>query len=103
MFTAAFNAIAGLINWVAGLLGGLGETIQWLAGGLAGLIDKAAQFIGMRGAINVTNEAMIQGWMNRGGCGTNNTQNISVGTINVPTAADVGKGVGSLAEVSPWG
>ncbi len=71
MFTAAFNAIAGLINWVAGLLGGLGETIQWLAGGLAGLIDKAAQFIGMRGAINGTNEAMIQGWMNRGGGGSN--------------------------------
>ena len=103
MFTAAFNAIAGLINWVAGLLGGLGETIQWLAGGLSSLIDKAAQFIGMRGAINGTNEAMIQGWMNRGGGGTNNTQNISVGTITVPTAADVGKGVGSLAEVSPWG
>lgn len=76
MFTAAFNAIAGLINWVAGLLGGLGETIQWIAGGLAGLIDKAAQFIGMRGAINGTNEAMIQGWMNRGSGGTNNqTQN----------------------------
>lgn len=76
MFTAAFNAIAGLINWVAGLLGGLGETIQWLAGGLSSLIDKAAQFIGMRGAINGTNEAMIQGWMNRGSGGTNNqTQN----------------------------
>jgi TP901 family phage tail tape measure protein len=76
MFTAAFNHIAGLINWIAGLLGGVGELIQWIAGGLAGLIDKAAQFIGMRGAINGTNEAMIQGWMNRGSGGTNNqTQN----------------------------
>ena len=74
--SVVFNAIASLINWIAGLLGGLGETIQWLAGGLSSLIDKAAQFIGMRGAINGTNEAMIQGWMNRGSGGTNNqTQN----------------------------
>jgi hypothetical protein len=101
--SVVFNAIASLINWIAGLLGGLGETIQWLAGGLSSLIDKAAQFIGMKGQIASTNESMMQGWLNRGGGGTNNTQNISVGTINVPTAADVGKGVGSLAEVSPWG
>lgn len=67
MFTTAFNAIAGLINWVAGLLGGLGETIQWIAGGLAGLIDKAAQFIGMKGQIASTNESMIQGWLDGGG------------------------------------
>jgi hypothetical protein len=76
MFTAAFNAIAGLINWVAGLLGGLGETIQWIAGGLAGLIDKAAQFIGMKGQIASTNESMMQGWLNRGSGGStvNNSQ-----------------------------
>jgi phage-related minor tail protein len=76
IFTAAFNAIAGLINWVAGLLGGLGETIQWLAGGLAGLIDKAAQFIGMKGQIASTNESMVQGWLNRGSGGStvNNSQ-----------------------------
>ena len=75
MFTAAFNAIAGLINWVAGLLGGLGETIQWLAGGLAGLIDKAAQFIGMKGQIASTNESMVQGWLNRGGGGGSTVNN----------------------------
>ena len=76
MFTAAFNAIAGLINWVAGLLGGLGDTIQWIAGGLAGLIDKAAQFIGMKGQIASTNESFIQGMMNRGRSNNvNNTQN----------------------------
>lgn len=76
MFTAAFNAIAGLINWVAGLLGGLGETIQWIAGGLAGLIDKAAQFIGMKGQIASTNDSMVQGWLNGGGGGStvNNSQ-----------------------------
>ena len=76
IFTAAFNDIAGLINWVTGLLGGLGETIQWIAGGLAGLIDKAAQFIGMKGQIASTNESMIQGWLNGGGGGStvNNSQ-----------------------------
>jgi hypothetical protein len=76
IFTAAFNAIAGLINWVAGLLGGLGDTIQWIAGGLAGLIDKAAQFIGMKGQIASTNESMVQGWLNRGSGGStvNNSQ-----------------------------
>jgi hypothetical protein len=108
LFRAAsvvFNAIARLINWIAGLLGGLGETIQWLAGGLAGLIEKAMQFIGMKGQISTVNESMIQGWLNRGGGGntTNQTQNISVGTIQVPTAEDVGKGIGGLATVSPWG
>jgi phage-related protein len=77
MFTAAFNHIAGLINWIAGLLGGVGELIQWIAGGLAGLIDKAAQFIGMKGQIASTNESMVQGWLNRGSGGSTNnvTQN----------------------------
>ena len=76
MFTAAFNAIAGLINWVAGLLGDLGETIQWIAGGLAGLIDKAAQFIGMKGQIEGVNSSITQKWADRamGGNSVNNTQ-----------------------------
>ena len=97
MFTAAFNAIAGLINWVAGLLGGLGETIQWIAGGLAGLIDKAAQFIGMKGQIDGVNSSITQKWADRAMGGNTNTQNINVGSINVPTASDVGAGIGSLS------
>lgn len=97
MFTAAFNAIAGLINWVAGLLGDLGETIQWIAGGLAGLIDKAAQFIGMKGQIEGVNSSITQKWADRAMGGNTNTQNINVGSINVPTASDVGAGIGSLA------
>jgi phage-related protein len=85
MFTAAFNAIAGLINWVAGLLGGLGDTIQWIAGGLAGLIDKAAQFIGMKGQIASTNESMVQGWLNRGsGGGTVNNSQTNYNTFTNP-------------------
>jgi Ca2+/Na+ antiporter len=43
--SVVFNAIARLINWIAGLLGGLGETIQWLAGGLAGLIYGGQLFV----------------------------------------------------------
>lgn len=97
LFTAAFNAIAGLINWVAGLLGGLGETIQWLADGLGGLIDKAAQFIGMKGQIDGVNSSITQKWADRAMGGNTNTQNINVGSINVPTASDVGAGIGSLA------
>lgn len=96
-FAAAFNAIAGLINWVAGLLGGLGETIQWLANGLAGLIDKAAEFIGMKGQIDGVNSSITQKWADRAMGGSTNTQNINVGSINVPTASDVGAGIGSLS------
>lgn len=78
-FATAFNAIAGLINWVAGLLGGLGETIQWIAGGLSGLIDKAAKFIGMKGQIEDVNSSITQKWADRamGGNSVNNTQNNS--------------------------
>lgn len=97
MFTAAFNAIAGLINWVAGLLGGLGETIQWIANGLSGLIDKALQFIGMKGQIESVNSSITEKWAARAMGGNTNTQNINVGSINVPTASDVGAGIGSLA------
>lgn len=77
IFTAAFNAIAGLINWVAGLLGGLGETIQWIANGLSGLIDKALQFIGMKGEISGVNTSITQGWADRAMAGgsVNVTQN----------------------------
>ena len=76
-FTTAFNAIAGVINWVAGLLGGLGETIQWIAGGLSGLIDKAAQFIGMRGQIEDVNSSITQKWADNAmgsGSTVNNSQ-----------------------------
>ena len=75
--SVVFNTIARLINWIAGLLGGLGETIQWLAGGLAGLIDKAAQFIGMKGQIDGVNSSITQKWADRAmanGSTVNNSQ-----------------------------
>jgi phage-related protein len=77
IFTAAFNAIAGLINWVAGLLGGLGDTIQWIANGLSGLIGKAAEFIGMKGQIEGVNSSITQKWADRAmanGSTVNNSQ-----------------------------
>lgn len=55
-----FSQIAGLIEWIAGKLGGLGSIIQTLAGGLSGLIDKAAQFIGMEGQIQGVNTDLTQ-------------------------------------------
>lgn len=55
-----FKQIASFINWVADLLGGLGETIQWLADGLSGLLDKAAQFIGVKGQIDGANSSITQ-------------------------------------------
>ena len=82
MFTAAFNAIAGLINWVAGLLGGLGETIQWIADGLTGLIDKAAQFIGMKGQIDGVNSSITQKWAD-GAMGGNSVNNTQTNTFNL--------------------
>ena len=82
MFTAAFNAIAGLINWVAGLLGGLGETIQWIADGLTGLIDKAAQFIGMKGQIDGVNSSITQRWAD-GAMGGNSVNNTQTNTFNL--------------------
>ena len=82
IFTAAFNAIAGLINWVAGLLGDLGETIQWIAGGLAGLIDKAAQFIGMKGQIDGVNSSITQKWAD-GAMSGNSVNNTQTNTFNL--------------------
>lgn len=81
-FAAAFNAIAGLINWVAGLLGGLGETIQWIADGLTGLIDKAAQFIGMKGRIDGVNSSITQKWAD-GAMGGNSVNNTQTNTFNL--------------------
>jgi TP901 family phage tail tape measure protein len=55
-----FSQIAALIEWIAGKLGALGSIIQTLAGGLSGLIDKAAQFIGMEGQISGVNTELTQ-------------------------------------------
>ena len=90
-FATAFNAIAGVINWVAGLLGGLGETIQWIAGGLSGLIDKAAQFIGMKGQIEGVNSSITQKWADNamGSGSTVNNSQTNYNTFTNPNQWDV--------------
>jgi hypothetical protein len=92
-----FKQFASFINWVAGLLGDLGNTIQWLADGLSGLLGKAAELLGYKGKLNGMNADITNKWMSQGSGGNTNTQNINVGSINVPTASDVGAGIGSLA------
>ena len=77
-----FTQIASFINWVAGLLGDLGNTIQWLADGLSGLIDKALQFIGMKGQIDGVNSSITQKWAD-GAMSGNNVNNTQTNTFNL--------------------
>ena len=51
----------------------------------------------MKGQIDGVNSSITQKWAARAMGGNTNTQNINVGSINVPTASDVGAGIGSLA------
>ena len=83
VFMGAFNAISGIINVVASGLGEVGNLINWIAGGLAGLIEKAQAFLGMRGAIAQTNASITDRWFNSGGGGgTTNTQNNTYNLTN---------------------
>lgn len=77
-----FKRIADFIEWVAGLLGGLGDTIQWLADGLSGLIDKALQFIGMKGQVEGVNSSITQKWADRAMSG-NSVNNTQTNTFNL--------------------
>jgi len=83
LFAWVFNEIAKLINWVAGLLGGLGETIQWLGNGLAGLIEQALEFIGMAPKIEGVNRAVVQRIWDRG-TGQNSVSQTQNNTYNLP-------------------
>jgi hypothetical protein len=83
VFMGAFSAILGIINVVASGLGEIGNLINWIAGGLAGLIEKAQAFLGMRGAIAQTNASITDRWLNSGGGGgTTNTQNNTYNLTN---------------------
>ena len=76
-FMAAFNAIAGVINWVTDLVSGLAGVIGWVSDLLGGLIDKALNFIGLKSEIGGVNTSITQGWADAamGGGGNTNTQN----------------------------
>lgn len=53
-----FRAVAAMIDTVASALQKVGEFIQWCADGLAGLINKAKDFLGMSGQISAEGSAL---------------------------------------------
>lgn len=53
-----FRAVAAMIDTVASALQKVGEFIQWCADGLAGLINKAKDFLGMSGQISTEGSAL---------------------------------------------
>ena len=76
-----FRAIAKLIEWVSALLGGLGETIKWLADGLTSILTLGSAVGNMK-----MPEHQWGDWKNFGGGGyslttNNNTLNA---TYNLP-------------------
>lgn len=87
-FSAAgwvFRAVAAMIDTVASALQKVGEFIQWCADGLAGLINKAKDFLGMSGQISAEGSA-LESFANRvipTGNSYSNTNNyqLSVGTV----------------------
>lgn len=81
----AFRGVAALIDTVASALQKVGEFIQWCADGLAGLINKAKDFLGMGGQISAEGSA-LESFANRvipTGNSYSNTNNyqLSVGTV----------------------
>lgn len=62
--TTAFEAVAAVINGVATVLGKVGELIQWCADGLASLINKGKEFLGMQGQFDASGSA-LEGEANR--------------------------------------
>lgn len=80
-----FRAVAAMIDTVASALQKVGEFIQWCADGLAGLINKAKDFLGMGGQISAEGSA-LERFANRvipTGNSYSNTNNyqLSVGTV----------------------
>ena len=79
--TLAFRAIAKLVEWLGALLGGIGETIKWLADGLTSILTLGSAVGNMK-----MPEHQWGDWKNAGGGGyslttNNNTLNA---TYNLP-------------------
>lgn len=94
-----FRAVAGLIDTVASGLQKVGEFIRWCAAGLTGLIDKAKEFLGMKGEFSASGSALqrfSQQVIPTGG-DTNNTSYV----FNVGSAQDA-IGVSSSLGISAW-
>lgn len=94
-----FRTVAGFIDTVASGLQKVGEFIQWCADGLAGLINKAKDFLGMKGEISAEGSALqsfAQQVIPVGG-NTSNTNYV----FNVGSASDA-IGVSSSLGISAW-
>lgn len=94
-----FRAVAGFIDTVASALQKVGEFIQWCADGLADLINKAKDFLGMKGEISAEGSALqsfAQQVIPVGG----NSSNTSY-VFNVGSASDA-IGVSSSLGISAW-
>lgn len=94
-----FRAVAGFIDTVASALQKVGEFIQWCADGLAGLINKAKDFLGMKGEISAEGSA-LQSFARQVIPVGGNTSNTSY-VFNVGSASDA-IGVSSSLGISAW-
>lgn len=92
LWVTAFTVITAVINNVAWAMGQLGEIIQTIEDKISGLISKAERFLGLTGQMSGAGGAMDKIINNA----LQSNQNINIGSINVPTADDVGKGVNSF-------
>jgi hypothetical protein len=77
-------------------LGGLRETIQWVADGLSGLVDKAMEFIGMKGEIEDVNAKASNPYGGGGGSWSENSQTNYI-TVSSPEEA-----AAYASESGPW-
>lgn len=96
-----FRGVAALIDTVAAALQKVGEFIQWCADGLAGLINKAKDFLGMGGQISAEGSA-LESFANRviptGNSYSNtNDYHLTVGTVQEAI------GFASGTNFSPYG
>ncbi len=73
---SAFNAVSGAIDTVCNALSTAFELIKSVASGIADLIGKAAEFIGMSGSISATDASLSAGVNNYGGNSQTNVFNV---------------------------
>ena len=81
---SAFNAVSGAIDTVCNALSTAFELIKSVASGIADLIGKAAEFIGMSGSISATDASLSAGVNNYGG--NSQTNIFNVGSVDEAVA-----------------
>lgn len=102
--SAAFRAISGVIESTAKILGVFGQLVKTVTGWLQDLVNwavSALEYLGLvenkRGGINAS---VVDKWFDFGSRdgGNNYSSTVNVGSISVPTAADVGAGISSISQ-----